>query len=63
MRIEVRKTVSLILKMKLLKNKMIVISDGDVGRNQIMKGQNLPLGADFLPTNSTGNRTIFEKLS
>jgi hypothetical protein len=24
---------------------MIVISDGDIGRNQMMKGQNLPLGA------------------
>ena len=34
---------------------MIVISDGDVGRNQIMKGQNLPLGADLLTDQLYGN--------
>jgi gliding-associated putative ABC transporter substrate-binding component GldG len=36
-------------------NKMIVISDGDVGRNQMMKGQNLPLGADLLTDQLYGN--------
>lgn len=36
-------------------NKMIVISDGDVGKNQIMKGQNLPLGADVLTDQLYGN--------
>ena len=36
-------------------NKMIVISDGDVGRNQTMKGQNLPLGADILTGQQYGN--------
>ena len=36
-------------------NKMIVIADGDVGRNQTMKGQNLPLGADILTGQQYGN--------
>ncbi len=36
-------------------NKMIVISDGDVGRNQMMKGQPLPLGADLLTNQQYGN--------
>ena len=34
---------------------MIVISDGDVGRNQILKGQPLPLGADLLTKQEYGN--------
>ena len=29
-------------------NKMIVISDGDVGKNQMMKGQPLPLGLSLI---------------
>lgn len=36
-------------------NKMIVIADGDVGRNQMMKGQPLPLGADILTQQQYGN--------
>jgi len=36
-------------------NKMIVISDGDVGKNQTMKGQPLPLGADILTGQQYGN--------
>lgn len=36
-------------------NKMIVIADGDVGRNQMMKGQPLPLGADLLTNQQYGN--------
>lgn len=36
-------------------NKMIVISDGDVGKNQMMKGQPLPLGADILTGQQYGN--------
>ena len=36
-------------------NKMIVIADGDVGRNQIMKGEALPLGADVLTNQQYGN--------
>ena len=36
-------------------NKMIVIADGDVGRNQTMKGQPLPLGADILTQQQYGN--------
>jgi hypothetical protein len=42
-------------------NKMIVIADGDVGRNQTMKGQPLPLGADILTQQQYGNDN-FEKL-
>lgn len=36
-------------------NKMIVISDGDVGRNQVLKGKPLPLGEDLLTKQSYGN--------
>ena len=34
---------------------MIVIADGDVGRNQIYKGNPLPLGEDLLTKQSYGN--------
>jgi hypothetical protein len=34
---------------------MIVIADGDIGRNQTMKGQPLPLGADILTQQQYGN--------
>lgn len=37
------------------KNKMIVIADGDVGRNQIYKGKALPLGEDLLTKQTYGN--------
>ena len=36
-------------------NKMVVIADGDVGRNQILKGKPLPLGADLLTKQQYGN--------
>ncbi|QBO59454.1 gliding motility-associated ABC transporter substrate-binding protein GldG [Chryseobacterium salivictor] len=36
-------------------NKMIIIADGDVGRNQIYKGKPLPLGEDLLTKQSYGN--------
>lgn len=36
-------------------NKMIVIADGDVGRNQIYKGNPLPLGEDLLTKQTYGN--------
>jgi len=36
-------------------NKMIVIADGDVGRNQIYKGNALPLGEDLLTKQTYGN--------
>ncbi|WP_234110501.1 gliding motility-associated ABC transporter substrate-binding protein GldG [Chryseobacterium sp. R2A-55] len=36
-------------------NKMIVIGDGDVGRNQIYKGNPLPLGEDLLTKQTYGN--------
>jgi hypothetical protein len=42
-------------------NKMIVIADGDIGRNQTMKGQPLPLGADIYST-TIWQCTIFKKL-
>ncbi|SDL61007.1 gliding motility-associated ABC transporter substrate-binding protein GldG [Chryseobacterium taihuense] len=36
-------------------NKMIVIADGDVGRNKVIKGQPLPLGVDMLTDEQFGN--------
>ncbi|MEC5158145.1 gliding motility-associated ABC transporter substrate-binding protein GldG [Chryseobacterium sp. MP_3.2] len=36
-------------------NKMIVVADGDMGRNQIFKGKPLPLGEDLLTKQSYGN--------
>ena len=34
---------------------MIIIADGDVGRNQMYKGNPLPLGEDLLTKQSYGN--------
>lgn len=42
-------------KAKSPKNRMIVIADGDVGRNAIVKGNPLPLGADMLTNQQYGN--------
>jgi len=36
-------------------NKMIVIADGDVGRNKVLKGEPLPLGVDLLTNEQFGN--------
>ncbi|MDR2123121.1 MAG: gliding motility-associated ABC transporter substrate-binding protein GldG [Flavobacteriaceae bacterium] len=36
-------------------NKMIVISDGDIARNQVIKGQPLPLGFDYSTGVTYGN--------
>lgn len=36
-------------------NKMIIISDGDIGRNQTLKGESLPLGVDLLTKQEYGN--------
>ena len=36
-------------------NKMIVIADGDIGRNQVYKGKALPLGEDLLTKQTYGN--------
>ncbi|CAA7193632.1 gliding motility-associated ABC transporter substrate-binding protein GldG [Chryseobacterium potabilaquae] len=36
-------------------NKMIVIADGDVGRNKVIKGEPLPLGTDLLTNEQFGN--------
>ncbi|MDO5616071.1 MAG: gliding motility-associated ABC transporter substrate-binding protein GldG, partial [Cruoricaptor ignavus] len=42
-------------KAKSSDNKMIVIADGDVARNQILKGEPLPLGVDLLTNQQYGN--------
>lgn len=42
-------------KAKSLENKMIIIADGDVGRNGMYKGQPLPLGVDMLTNQQYGN--------
>ncbi|MBU4537957.1 MAG: gliding motility-associated ABC transporter substrate-binding protein GldG [Weeksellaceae bacterium] len=36
-------------------NKMIVVADGDIGRNQVYKGKPLPLGEDLLTKQTYGN--------
>lgn len=36
-------------------NKMIIIADGDVGRNQLLKGEALPLGVDLMTNQQYGN--------
>lgn len=36
-------------------NKMIVISDGDIGRNKVIKGEPMPLGMDRLTSEQFGN--------
>ena len=36
-------------------NKMIIIADGDIGRNQVYKGKALPLGEDLLTKQTYGN--------
>lgn len=42
-------------KAEIAENRMIVVADGDVARNQILKGQALPLGADLLTNQQYGN--------
>lgn len=42
-------------KAKSPENKMIIIADGDVGRNGMYKGQSLPLGVDMLTNQQYGN--------
>lgn len=41
-------------------NKMIVIADGDIGRNQIYKGNPLPLGEDLLTKQNYGNEQFLK---
>lgn len=36
-------------------NKMIVVSDGDIARNTVLKGEPLPLGVDLLTNQQYGN--------
>lgn len=45
-------------KAKSPKNRMIVIADGDVGRNAIVKGNPLPLGVDMLTNQQYGNEQL-----
>lgn len=42
-------------KVQSVDNKMIVIADGDIGRNQVYKGKALPLGEDLLTKQTYGN--------
>lgn len=41
-------------------NKMIIIADGDVGRNQVYKGKPLPLGEDLLTNQAYGNEQFLK---
>ncbi len=41
-------------------NKMIVIADGDVGRNKLVKGEPLPLGFDLLTNQQFGNEQFLK---
>ncbi|ASK32531.1 gliding motility-associated ABC transporter substrate-binding protein GldG [Chryseobacterium sp. T16E-39] len=41
-------------------NKMIVIADGDVGRNKVIKGQPLPLGVDLMTNEQFGNEQFLK---
>lgn len=41
-------------------NKMIVIADGDVGRNKTYKGEPLPLGMDILTNQQFGNEQFLK---
>lgn len=43
-------------------NKMVVIADGDIGRNQIMKGEPLPLGMDLLTNQQYGNQQFLKNI-
>lgn len=39
---------------------MIVIADGDVGRNKVLKGEPLPLGFDLLTNQQFGNEQFLK---
>lgn len=41
-------------------NKMIVVADGDVARNQVWKGKALPLGEDILTKQTYGNAQFLQ---
>ena len=41
-------------------NKMIVIADGDIGRNKVVKGKPLPLGMDVLTQERFGNEQFLK---
>lgn len=47
-------------KAKSPENKMIVISDGDVARNSVLKGKALPLGYDLLTNAQYGNAQFLQ---
>lgn len=41
-------------------NKMIVIADGDIGRNKVIRGEALPLGYDLLTNQQFGNEQFLQ---
>lgn len=43
-------------------NKMVVIADGDVGRNKIFKGQPTPIGTDILTDEKFGNEQFLQNV-
>lgn len=43
-------------------NKMVVIADGDIGRNAILKGEPLPLGVDLLTNQQYGNEQFLRNV-
>lgn len=43
-----------------LSNKMIVVADGDIAKNQVWKGKALPLGEDFLTKQKYGNAQFLQ---
>lgn len=43
-------------------NKMVIIADGDLGRNGLVKGEALPLGADILTNQLYGNEQFLRNV-
>lgn len=43
-------------------NKMVVIADGDIGRNAVLKGEPLPLGVDLLTNQQYGNEQFLRNV-
>lgn len=43
-------------------NKMVIISDGDVGRNQVIKGEAMPLGYDVMNSQLYGNEQFLKNI-
>lgn len=43
-------------------NKMVVIADGDVGKNQVLKGEAMPLGYDIMTDQHYGNEQFLRNV-